>query len=54
MSGKAVDFVVAVVVGLWLLWPLALEVWDLWREGRYWRGLDRERDLETAGEAGRA
>lgn len=50
MSGKAVDFVVAVVVGLWLLWPLALEVWDLWREGCYWRGLDRERDRE----AGRA
>ena len=50
MSGKVVDIVVAVVVGLWLLWPLALEVWDLWREGRYWRGLDRERDRE----AGRA
>ena len=44
MDGKAVDFVVAVVVGLWLLWPLALEVWDLWSGSREWRKLDREAD----------
>lgn len=50
MDGKALDIVVAVVVCAWLLWPLALEVWDLWREDRGWRELDRERDRE----AGRA
>lgn len=38
------EIIECALVCAWLLWPLALEVWDLWRGSREWRKLDREAD----------